>query len=153
MSRPDTSNVVPTRFGPIYVAVIGSSAPDAPVVTVVHGLGGNAANFAPIITAAGLEQSHRIVLLDLPGHGLSPKPRGDLSIAALADAVAAVLSHLQIAQSAIIAHSMGGVSDQTPEGLPTHPCSSSLSPLHPKRPTWLLVLVSVLCATLPSITC
>src|SRR5207249_10209737 len=47
----------------------------APPVLLVHGMGGNAAGFLPIVRAVA-RASRRVVVLDLPGHGRSPLGRG-----------------------------------------------------------------------------
>jgi len=42
----------------------------APPVLLVHGMGGNAAGFLPIVNAV-VRRSRRVVALELPGHGRS----------------------------------------------------------------------------------
>lgn len=54
-----------------------------------------------------LAQGYRVILPDLPGHGGSA-PLADPTIEGMADAVLALLDHLQIGQAAVAGHSMGG---------------------------------------------
>src|SRR3954468_12063121 len=48
----------------------------APPVLLVHGMGGNAAGFLPIVRAV-LRASRRVVALELPGHGRSILQTGE----------------------------------------------------------------------------
>src|SRR5204863_252735 len=48
----------------------------APPVLLVHGMGGNAAGFLPIVRAV-LRASRRVVALELPGHGRSRLGSGE----------------------------------------------------------------------------
>ena len=79
-----------------------------PAVVLVHGLGANLTHFehvAPALVAAG----HRVCGLDLPGFGLSGKPRRTYSIRWLAGAVTALMDHLGIATATLAGHSLGGL--------------------------------------------
>lgn len=78
-------------------------------ILLVHGWGGSVYTFAemiPALAAAG----YRAVALDLPGHGLSDKPRDDskYSTRALADAVVATARALGLRRYTFVGHSMGG---------------------------------------------
>lgn len=78
-------------------------------VVLVHGWAGSVYSFAetiPALVAAG----HRVLAIDLPGHGLSDKPRARAfySVPAMADAVLAVLAACGVERYAIVAHSMAG---------------------------------------------
>ena len=48
----------------------GSTAPEAPVVVLVHGLGGAASTWNPLVPH--LASDHQLLVVELPGHGLSP---------------------------------------------------------------------------------
>lgn len=72
---------------------------------LIHGVGLNAEAWAPQIDA--LSDTHRVIALDMPGHGASA-PAG----AALSEHVAqaaALLDHLGIARANVVGHSMGGL--------------------------------------------
>lgn len=55
-----------------------------------------------------LALSHRVVCIDLPGHGRSECLAETHTMELLADAVSAVLKHLKIKKCLMIGHSMGG---------------------------------------------
>jgi pimeloyl-ACP methyl ester carboxylesterase len=79
-----------------------------PAVVFVHGLGANLTHFehvAPALVAAG----YRVCGLDLPGFGLSGKPRRDYSIRWLSGAVFALMEHLGIEKATLAGHSLGGL--------------------------------------------
>lgn len=76
----------------------------------VHGLGGNTEYFRPFIDAAGLEKSHKCLLYDLEGHGLSPtKADSVVTINSYAQDLSAIYSHssFNTKSSVLIVHSMG----------------------------------------------
>ncbi len=50
---------------------------------------------------------HRVVLVDLPGHGRSDAPEGELSMDVFADAIDAVLRDARISRAVLVGHSMG----------------------------------------------
>ena len=51
---------------------------------------------------------HTVIAPDLPGHGLSDKPRADYSIAAYANGMRDLLSVLEIDRVTVVGHSLGG---------------------------------------------
>lgn len=77
-----------------------------PPVVLVHGLGGDCTHFEHL--APLLADRFRLVGLDLPGSGLSPRPRGRL-LHEQARAVLALLDHLRIERAALVGHSAGGL--------------------------------------------
>ena len=95
--------------GGISLRVIESGPVDGTPVVLVHGWGASVYSFAetiPALAAAG----YRVVAIDLPGHGLSDKPRDESAYTrgALGDAVLAVVAALGIERFIGIGHSMGG---------------------------------------------
>jgi pimeloyl-ACP methyl ester carboxylesterase len=77
-----------------------------PPLVLVHGLGCDHSFMAPQFDAfAGV---HRIIAVDLRGHGRSDKPRQDYTIPAFADELAWVLRELAVERPVIVGHSMGG---------------------------------------------
>ena len=88
--------------------IMSFDAGDGPAIVFVHGLGANLTHFehvAPPLVAAG----YRVCGLDLPGFGLSGKPRRDYSIRWLSGAVFALMDHLGIATATLAGHSLGGL--------------------------------------------
>jgi pimeloyl-ACP methyl ester carboxylesterase len=88
--------------------VMSFDAGAGPAILFVHGLGCNLSHFehvAPPLVDAG----YRVCGLDLPGFGLSGKPRRDYSIRWLSGAVTALLDHLGIPSATLAGHSLGGL--------------------------------------------
>lgn len=75
-------------------------------VVLVHGLGGSTLLWRLNIPA--LATSHRVIALDLPGHGHSEKPLADYSVGFLAEALAGLLDALGLERVALVGHSLGG---------------------------------------------
>lgn len=78
----------------------------APALVFVHGLGCDLSFLAPQfgVFAGG----HRVVALDLRGHGHSDKPQQDYTIPAFADDLAWILRELALERPVVVGHSMGG---------------------------------------------
>ena len=74
---------------------------------LLHGVGLRADMWRPV--ADRLAQHHRVVAPDLLGHGASPVPRADVSLADYASQVAALLRHLRIERAGIVGFSMGAM--------------------------------------------
>jgi pimeloyl-ACP methyl ester carboxylesterase len=82
----------------------GSDDEREPLV-VVHGFPTSSFDFAHLVDR--LAERRRVVLVDLPGYGLSDKPDRPYTIAGAADAVASVLDRLGIRRFALLSHDMG----------------------------------------------
>lgn len=82
------------------------SAGSGPVVLLVHGIAGSTATWKRLLQP--LARDHRVIALDLLGHGLSEKPRGDYSLAGHASVVRDFLDALDIADVTAVGHSYGG---------------------------------------------
>ena len=79
-------------------------------IVFVHGLGGTTEYYQPLITAAGLRESHRSYLFDLEGHGLSPtKASSRITIESHAEDLAGIYGKFNIQSGVLVAHSMGCV--------------------------------------------
>jgi pimeloyl-ACP methyl ester carboxylesterase len=79
---------------------------DGPPVVLVHGLGCDHTFMAPQFTY--FRGAHRVLALDLRGHGRSDKPRQSYTIPAFTDDLAWVCSELAVERPVVIGHSMGG---------------------------------------------
>jgi pimeloyl-ACP methyl ester carboxylesterase len=71
----------------------------------VHGWAGNV-DFWREQTPVFLDKA-KLVLIDLPGHGKSDKPRTSYTIDSFADAVVAVMRDAKVEKATLIGHSMG----------------------------------------------
>jgi pimeloyl-ACP methyl ester carboxylesterase len=76
-------------------------------VVLVHGLAGSAANWVELLPE--LAERHRVLAVDLPGHGRSEPPPRHASVNDFADAVAGVLVHEQVGSALVAGHSFGGL--------------------------------------------
>ncbi len=82
---------------------------DGAPLLLVHGLGGTANSWAPVVEAfAG---SHRVIVPDLPGAGRSD-PDPQVSIATLAADLLALMEALELASVHLVGHSMGTITCQ-----------------------------------------
>jgi pimeloyl-ACP methyl ester carboxylesterase len=78
-----------------------------PALVFVHGFACDRSFFAP--QAEHFARQHRVVSLDLRGHGESDKPPGPYPIAAYADDIAYMIKQLGLGKTVVVGHSMGGV--------------------------------------------
>jgi pimeloyl-ACP methyl ester carboxylesterase len=97
-----------TRVGEldIHARVSGGYVPpDRPPVVLVHGLGMSSRYMVPL--ARCLAPHFRVHAPDLPGFGMSEKPRQALSVRQLADALAAWMEMSGLRRAALIGNSLG----------------------------------------------
>ncbi|MDG4835012.1 alpha/beta hydrolase [Micromonospora sp. WMMD967] len=81
--------------------------PDAPVLVLIHGLGASTEWWKSIVPT--LATSHRVIRIDLLGHGRSAKPTGGgYDVPRQGRRVGQALDQLGIAQAIVIGHSTGG---------------------------------------------
>ncbi|GAA4104776.1 alpha/beta hydrolase [Actinomadura miaoliensis] len=89
---------------PVHLAVRDHGGTGAPVL-LLHGLGGTLLHWdtvAPLLTSA-----HRVVAMDLRGHGLSGD--GPWEWEGVLDDVQAVIDHLGLDTPLLVGHSLGGM--------------------------------------------
>jgi pimeloyl-ACP methyl ester carboxylesterase len=77
-----------------------------PPIVFIHGLLGSHRDWVAMLD--GLSTHHRVLALDLFGHGASAKPMGDYSLSAHAASVRDLLDHLGIGAVTLVGHSLGG---------------------------------------------
>lgn len=77
-----------------------------PTVVLVHGLGSRAEHWLPV--ARDLARDHRVVLVELPGHGLIDMP-GSLSLANAAASLDRALADEGETPVVLVGHSVGGL--------------------------------------------
>lgn len=92
----------------IKVAYVDEGPKEAPVILMVHGLGGYIKNWYPIIDQ--MSGAYRCIALDLPGYGASSivKIPGKSSMNLFADAVDKLAIQLGLSKVNLLGHSMGG---------------------------------------------
>lgn len=78
-----------------------------PALVFVHGWTCNYSHWRDQV--AEFSKNHRVVALDLRGHGQSDKPDQDYSVGEFADDVAWLIGELDLHRPVVIGHSMGGV--------------------------------------------
>jgi len=81
---------------------IGAGRP----LLMVHGLGGSVRSWDTIATALSL--SRELILVDLPGHGVSPPVPGRQTISAFADALAEFIAFEGLGAVDLVGSSVGG---------------------------------------------
>ena len=72
---------------------------------LIHGWASDHAIWEPQLAA--FAATHRVVAIDLPGHGDSEPPKQAYSVDLFADAIAAVMDHARIDDAVLIGHSNG----------------------------------------------
>lgn len=87
----------------LYYEVSGQGSP----VLLVHGLGSSSRDWEYQIPE--LQDRHRVIAVDVRGHGQSDKPRERYSIAGFAADVAALIEHLRLSPVHLVGISMGGM--------------------------------------------
>jgi pimeloyl-ACP methyl ester carboxylesterase len=80
----------------------------SPPVLLVHGWCCDHSYFAPQV-AHFAERGHRVVAVDLRGHGQSDKPHQRYTMQVFADDLAWTCERLGLAKSVVVGHSMGGI--------------------------------------------
>lgn len=80
---------------------------EASPVVLVHGIGASVEAWTPTLPA--LVPDHRVVALDLVGYGYTDKPRdAPYTFSYLADFVRQVMDRLEIPETVLMGHSLGG---------------------------------------------
>ncbi|MDP9034435.1 MAG: alpha/beta hydrolase [Myxococcota bacterium] len=89
----------------LHWAELGEKSNRTPVL-LLHGL--NDSHLTWMRVAPELARDRRVLLLDLPGHGLSERPDASYALAWYARVIALWLEALKIDQVDIVGHSLGG---------------------------------------------
>jgi pimeloyl-ACP methyl ester carboxylesterase len=77
-----------------------------PPMVFVHGWSGDHTYFAPQVEH--FQRTHRVIAVDLRGHGESGKPEQEYAMAAFADDLAWLCGQLGVRKPVVVGHSMGG---------------------------------------------
>lgn len=78
-----------------------------PAIVLLHGVGLRADMWRPV--AERMASGYRVIVPDLLGHGASPVPPADVSLADYASQVLALLGHLGVDRAGIAGFSMGAM--------------------------------------------
>src|SRR5438105_1169644 len=110
--HPPTGEFVEVQGVRLHVVQLGlaRNAPGAePAIVLIHGASGNLEDMR-LALGEKLAVSHRVILIDRPGHGWSSRPQSDdyASPAQQAELVAVALEQLGVKRAILIGHSWGG---------------------------------------------
>jgi pyruvate dehydrogenase E2 component (dihydrolipoamide acetyltransferase) len=103
--KRDTLQYLFTEVGGLRVRYADRGFGDS-VVLLLHGFGGDLDNW--MFNLDSLAEKHRVLALDLPGHGQSVKTNVDPSLSGMATFVRKFLDVLSVSSVHVIGHSMGG---------------------------------------------
>ena len=85
--------------------VVQDGPRQAPPLLLIHGSGASGGTWSPVVPA--LAEHHRVLRVDLPGHGQSPPPPS-YDVPAQADRLAGLLDALGLRRVIVVGHSSGG---------------------------------------------
>lgn len=77
-----------------------------PAIVFLHGWGQNIAMMEPL--ANPFQETHRLIILDLPGFGLSPEPDHAWTIFEYVEMIHSLIESLNISSPILVGHSFGG---------------------------------------------
>jgi|TARA_B100001971_G_scaffold4943_1_gene4049 pyruvate dehydrogenase E2 component (dihydrolipoamide acetyltransferase) len=103
--KKDTLQYLFTEVGGLRVRYADRGFGDS-VVLLLHGFGGDLDNW--MFNLDSLAEKHRLLALDLPGHGQSVKTNVDPSLSGMATFVRKFLDVLSVSSLHVVGHSMGG---------------------------------------------
>ena len=101
------ATVLPASENAVDLAYEVSGERGKPVLLLVHG--GTASRRAWDLMTPALRASHRIVAVDLRGHGHSPAPDQGYSALQLSADVGRVIDELELEEVTVVGHSLGGM--------------------------------------------
>ena len=102
---PDSGQLVDVGGSDVHVLTAGETGP---VVLMIHGASANAREFEWTL-APRLSDTHRVLMVDRPGHGYTERPRDAETLKVQADLAAGALKILAPGEKAIVVgHSFGG---------------------------------------------
>jgi pimeloyl-ACP methyl ester carboxylesterase len=151
LDRPGSFH--PTSRGDVFVRR-WAGPPGSPRVLFVHGLGGEARDWAGVALALRAELAGQVdcYALDLPGFGESPPPEdGDLSLEAMAHTVVEIIATIADGDRPVhlVGNSLGGtlavlVAARRPDAVATLTLvAPALPDLRPRRWSWELALALI----------
>ena len=111
-AHPPTGQFIEVEGVRLHVAELGlarGSLGAEPAVVLIHGASGNMEDMR-LALGEKLAESHRVILIDRPGHGWSSRPADDTyaSPARQAGLVTEALKQLGVRRAILVGHSWGG---------------------------------------------
>lgn len=105
--HPLRGRFVDVSGGRLHVVELGEVRAGEPTVVMIHGASGNLEDLRPLAERLG---THRVVLVDRPGHGWSERHGGadDASSERQAALISQALNKLGVTRVVLVAHSLGG---------------------------------------------
>jgi pimeloyl-ACP methyl ester carboxylesterase len=79
----------------------------SPAIVLIHSIGGDHSDWERVATI--LAPRHRVLVVDLPGHGQSPAPEGAPTVAGAAAALTRTLAERHVEHAILVGHSYGGL--------------------------------------------
>lgn len=79
----------------------------SPTIVLVHSIGGDRNDWSAVTPL--LAARHRVLLVDLPGHGASPAPAGDPTVRSAAASLARTLADRHVERAILVGHSYGAL--------------------------------------------
>ena len=104
-AEPDVGRILELPAGDVQIKEDGD--PTDPPLVLIHGFQASLRWWDRVTPK--LAREHRVIRIDLLGHGGSEKPRDGYSMEEQGDLVAQVMERLRIKQAAVVGHSMGGL--------------------------------------------
>ena len=108
------------------ISYLSMGPEDGEVVLLIHGFGADVNGW--MFNQSALAEEHRVVALDLPGHGRSAKDVGTGDIDVFSDAVTGLISERGFEKVHLVGHSLGGGAALKVAG---HPRIASLTLIAP----------------------
>ena len=93
------------------LAYIDMGAPSGPAIVLIHGYTDNARDWVPMLPY--LSQGHRLILVDIRGHGQSSKPECCYTRFDFAYDIKLLLDALHVQKADIVGHLLGSIIAQT----------------------------------------
>ncbi len=86
--------------------MVAEASGDGFPVVMIHGLGGTSNMFQPQMPALS---GYRVIRIDLPGSGRSPRPVDPLSVETMCEALARTMDGMGVTRAHFVGHSMGTI--------------------------------------------
>jgi pimeloyl-ACP methyl ester carboxylesterase len=112
----DGAELIDTSYGTLQVLDEGN--PEGPPIVLIHGYTGSMNWWDHLAPLLGKE--HRVIRVDLLGHGGSDKPGAGYAIEDQANAIAETLNEIGVSGATVVGHSVGGavetaLAEQSPD--------------------------------------